>query len=86
MKQERNVIDKERNIEIKEEKEKNKSQFLTKKQNMFVISLIFLAAFIGLSIYWIYENTGNVTLEQLIFHLKVPMQGTNTDMIWNYIL
>ena len=82
--------------QIKEEKEEikelnqtvteNKTKFLSKKQNIFVISLIFLAFFILLSIYWVYKNTGNVTLEQLIFHLKVPIKGTNVGMVWDYII
>lgn len=70
--------------EKKQETEKN-TQILTKKQNAFVISLIFLALFISFSIYWIYKNTGNVTLEQLIFHLKVPIKGTNIGMIFEYM-
>lgn len=84
MKQEMNLLDKEK-IGINETNKEKESQFLTKKQNIFVISLIFLAAFILLSIYWIYTNTGNVTLEQLIFHLKVPVKGTNIGMVWDYI-
>lgn len=71
--------------EIIEKSKKTESKFLPKKQNTFIISLIFLAAFIVLSIHWIYTNTGNVTLEQLIFHLKVPIKGTNIGMIWDYI-
>jgi len=87
MKQE--IENKEEKIEIKELIQKVKEdekKFLTKKQNIFVISLIFLAFFILLSIYWVYKNTGNVTLEQLIFHLKVPVKGTNIGMIWDYMI
>jgi len=65
---------------------KEKVNTLTKRQNLFIMALIFLAAFISLSIYWIYTNTGNVTVEQLIFHLKVPIEGTNIGMIWDYIV
>lgn len=61
------------------------SKFLTKKQNIFVVSLIILAVFIAISIYWLYQNTGNLTLEQIIFHLKVPTKGTNIDMVWDYV-
>ena len=83
MKQETLIKNKEEN---KYEKEQERSsQFLTKKQNIFVISLIFIALFITFSIYWVYKNTGNVTLEQLIFHLKVPIKGTNVGMIFDYI-
>lgn len=59
---------------------------LTKKQNIFILSLVFLSAFILLSIHWIYANTGNVTLDQLIFLFKVPVKGTNMGMIWDYII
>lgn len=62
-----------------------KEKLLTKKQNARILFLIFLAAFIVLSIIWIYINTGNVTLEQLIFHLKVPIEGTNIGMIFDYL-
>lgn len=27
----------------------------------------------------------DVSLEQLIFHLKVPLEGTNTDFIWDFL-
>lgn len=61
-------------------------RLLTKKQNFKIILFIFLAVLLFLSIIWVYENTGNVTLEQLIFHLKVPIQGTNVGMIKDYLL
>ena len=76
--------------EIKEksliEKQEKKSSTLTKKQNIFIITLLFLALFIVLSIYWVYNNTGNITLEQLIFHLMVPIEGTNVGMVWDYMI
>lgn len=55
------------------------------KQSVFIILLIFLSAFLLLSFYWLYSNTGNVTIEQLLFHLKVPVKGTNLDMVWDYM-
>ena len=67
-------------LNIKEESEK-----LAKKEKAFVIGIICLSVFLALSIYWLYKNTGNVTLEQLIFHLKVPTKGTNYDLVWDYI-
>lgn len=82
--EQKNVIIKEEpeieEINIEDEKEK-----LSKKEKTFILSMIFLAAFIVLSIYWLHQNTGNVTLEQLIFHLKVPVKGSNFDMVWDYI-
>lgn len=86
MKQENILINGKNETEedLVEIKVKEEAQYLSQKQNVFIISLIFLAAFITLSISWIYSNTGNVTLEQLIFHLKVPIKGTNIGMIFDY--
>ena len=67
------------------QKENWREKVLTKRQNGKIIFLNFLAAFIVLSIIWIYQSTGNVTLEQLIFHLKVPIKGTNVGMIFDYL-
>ena len=87
--EQKNTILKEEKLEeqvekIDTEKEVNNKK-LTKKEHVFVLFIIFLSAFMVLSIYWLHQNTGNVTLEQLIFHLKVPMKGTNTDMVWDYM-
>lgn len=88
-------INEEKNLElvkvIKEQYKKSflkkeKEEALTKKQNFIVIFSIFLATLLLLSVIWIYENTGNVTLEQLMFHLKVPIQGTNMGLIGDYLL
>ena len=70
---------------IKNPNKKKKLRTLNKKENLFIISLIFLAEFLFFSVLWIYLNTGNVTLEQLIFHLKVPLKGTDEGVIWDYI-
>ena len=70
---------------IKNPNKKKKLRTLNKKENLFIISLIFLAEFLFFSVLWIYLNTGNVTLEQLIFHLKVPIKGTDEGVIWDYI-
>lgn len=38
------------------------------------------------SIIWVKDHFGKVDFEQLIFHLKVPMDGANLDFIWSYII
>lgn len=76
----------EKTLQTINSKSEENQETITKKENFFILSLIFLAAFIVLSIHWVYANTGNVTLEQLIFHLKVPIKGTNEGMIWDYIV
>lgn len=82
MKQE--IIEKENTEIVVIDEKKENTEKITRKENLFILSLIFLSAFMVLSIYWIRSTTGNVTLEQLIFHLKVPIKGTNMGMIWDY--
>lgn len=64
--------------------EENSETKRKKKIPLFII--IFISLLLLGSIEWLYRNTGNLTIEQFIFHLKVPLQGTNSDMIWQYIL
>lgn len=81
---EKNSKNKNGEATIKETKNIQTIEKITRKENLFILSLIFLSAFIVLSIYWIRITTGNLTLEQLIFHLLVPVKGTNMGMIWDY--
>ena len=34
---------------------------------------------------WVMDTWGLITFDEIIFHLKVPMEGTNTDMIFDFI-
>lgn len=77
---EKKVEDKKQLI-VKEENEKNEKN---KKVQLFIV--IFISLLLLGSIEWLYRNTGNLTIEQFIFHLKVPLQGTNSDMIWQYLI
>lgn len=85
MEQKNTILKEVEEVKIERHERQNVNKKLSKKENIFVLFIIFLAIFLVLSIYWLYENTGNVTIEQLIFHLKVPMKGTNTDMVWQYM-
>ena len=51
---------------------------------MFVIDMLLLLS--GFSIKWMLKTWNNLTPEELIFHLKVPLEGTNQDVIWNYVI
>ena len=75
----------EEKIEEVKAEDKRTTEKLTRKEKTHVIVIVCLAVFLALSVYWLYQNTGNVTLEQLIFHLKVPMKGTNYDLLWDYM-
>lgn len=32
---------------------------------------------------WLYDTFGHLSMDEIIFHLKVPMEGTNTDIVWD---
>lgn len=74
-------VEEKKQLIIKKEDEKTKKN---KKIQLFIVAFISLLLLI--SIEWLYRNTGNLTIDQFIFHLKVPLQGTNSDMIWQYII
>lgn len=51
-----------------------------------VIIVCLLVAFgATVTIDWLYETFGHLSMDEIIFHLKVPMQGTNTDIIFKFI-
>lgn len=54
-----------------------------KKISVFVI--IFLSFLIYYSTIWTLKTFGDVSIEEIIFNLKVPMSGVNTDYIIDYI-
>lgn len=34
---------------------------------------------------WLYETFGHLSMDEIIFHLKVPLEGTNTDIIFAFL-
>lgn len=72
---------------VEEIVEENKIEEKAEKNRSIKIFIIVLISYILLlSIEWLYNTTGNLTIEQLIFHLKVPIEGTDTSMIKQYII
>lgn len=49
---------------------------------MFIILLFSFT--LMFTVNWLYKTFGNLTLEEVVFQLKVPMEGTNTDFYFNY--
>ena len=51
-----------------------------------ILFLILLFSFtLIFTVDWLYKTFGNLTLEEVLFQLKVPMEGTNTDFYFDYI-
>lgn len=49
---------------------------------MFIIILFSFTLLFTVN--WLYKTFGNLTLEEVVFQLKVPMEGTNTDFYFDY--
>lgn len=64
---------------MKEQKKQN-------RKNRLSILLLFLLLIILLSLGWFKSMFSNVTLEELVFHIKVPLRGSNLSFIDNYLV
>ena len=57
-----------------------------KTAKIIIIISLSIAFLLVVSINWLYSNFGHLTLEGIVFHLKVPIEGTSPDMIWKYLI
>ena len=50
-----------------------------------VIVICLLIAFgATVTIEWLYDTFGHLSMDEIVFHIKVPMEGTNTDIVWTF--
>jgi len=56
------------------------------KYNIIIIICILLAVAITVSINWLYNSFGNLSINEIVFQLKVPMEGTSTQMVWDFLI
>ena len=52
---------------------------------LIIIILLLIAFGATVTIEWLYDTFGHLSMDEIIFHLKVPMEGTNTDIIFIFI-
>ena len=63
-----------------------KTKDILKNIGKVVIGIIsVLAILICFSIKWMLETWANLTMDELVYHLNSPLEGTNSDMIWQYV-
>ena len=62
---------------------KKKVIMIVKGVGLLVSTIAMLLCF---SIKWMFDTWANLTMDELIYHLKAPLEGTYEDMIWDYIL
>ena len=51
---------------------------------LLIIFFLDLSLFFGMS--WIINNVGLMSIDEVIFHLKVPLTGTSNDLIKDIIV
>lgn len=47
--------------------------------------LITLATLLSFSISWMFKTWTNLSMDELVYHLTAPIEGTNEEMILNYL-
>ena len=53
-------------------------------KDVIIYIILFLSFTIIFTVNWLYKTFGNLSLEEVVFQLKVPMVGTNTDFYFDY--
>jgi len=56
-----------------------------KKKNLFGFILFIISVFILSVLIWLSKSFGSVPFEQYVFHMKVPLDGTDTGVIFQCI-
>ncbi len=54
-------------------------------KNLLILLILLFSFALVFTINWAYDTFGNLTLEEIVFNLKVPLQGTNKDFFVDYI-
>lgn len=52
---------------------------------VLMVLVTILASIIHFSVEWMFQTWNHLTMDELIYHLKAPMDGTNEGMIEEYV-
>ena len=50
-----------------------------------IFFIIFLSCVLYYTVNWLYATFGDLTINEVVFQLKVPIKGTNTDFIYDFM-
>ena len=50
------------------------------------IIMVGITILLGFSVRWMFKTWPNLAVDELVFHLTEPLDGTNQDMIIEYIM
>lgn len=53
---------------------------------ILMLFLVTASIIVSRSVFWVLKTWDNLSIEEIIFHLKVPLEGTNSDMIRDYLV
>ncbi len=53
---------------------------------IFILIILLIDLFLFFGMNWVIKNVGVVSIDEVIFHLKVPLEGTSHTMINDFIL
>jgi len=67
-----------------DKEEKNNYRDVIK--NIIFIILLFLISFLFFCVKWVYSTFSFLSIEELIFHLTVPMEGVGKEMVINFLM
>lgn len=51
---------------------------------IIIVACLLIAFGTMVTVDWLYETFGHLSMDEIVFHLKVPAQGTNTDIIFTF--
>ena len=52
---------------------------------ILIVASLLIAFGATVTIDWLYDTFGHLSMDEIVFHIKVPMEGTNTDIVWTFI-
>lgn len=69
---------------------KKKSLLLVKRilcgmGTILAVLLSGLAFVIYFGVQWMFDTWNNLTMDELVFHLTAPLEGTNEEMVWQFL-
>ncbi len=65
---------------------KNHKAIAIKLETILAVTLVFLSALIMFSVKWLLATWSELTVDEIIYHMVAPLQGTSTAMLKEYIL
>ena len=54
--------------------------------NIAIVICVFIAVTATIVIDWLYDAFGNLSINEIVFQLKVPMQGTSTQLVEDFLI